>query len=89
MKNIKAVEVESIYETNYRNIIETLRQVADNLESGEYGKAISCAIVVRMENYSIEAFGLGLGDIDTSITLFEQGKAKLIRILDKNSERNG
>lgn len=82
---MKLVQVEPIYEQNYRDIVATLRQVADNLESGQYGKAISCAVVVRKEDYTIEAFGLGLGDIDTSVTLFEQGKAKLIRMLDSGS----
>lgn len=84
--SVKLVETAPIYESNYRDLIATLRLVADNLESGNYGKAISAAMVVRLGDYAIEVFGLGLGDIDTSITLLEQGKAKLIRMLDGESK---
>jgi hypothetical protein len=78
-------EVKPIYESNSRDVISTLRFIADSLEKGEYGEVISAALVLRLSDYQVEAFGLGLGDIDTSVTLLEQAKTKLIRVLDQGS----
>lgn len=50
-------KVVTLYESNYRETVTTLRLIADNIEAGEYGEVGSCALVVLGDK--CEVFGMG------------------------------
>ncbi len=49
--------VQSIYDSNFRNIAATLRAIADGIEAGQYGEVDQIALVMHGED--VKVFGLG------------------------------
>lgn len=49
--------VVSLYETNYRNPVSALRQIADDIENGKYGD-VGCVSIAVLGD-TMEIFGAG------------------------------
>lgn len=79
-------EVKTLFPRNYRQIVEMLRHVADEIEAGQYGVAED-AVFVLLTDKKLEVFGWGKAEIDKTIGLLELGKAKLFRIWREAEER--
>lgn len=78
-------EVKVLYRNNLRNISSTLRYIADHIDKGTYGDVESAAFVLRRKaniDYahigSVEIFGIGEGNFDTSVVLLSQGLNQLL-----------
>lgn len=50
-------EVVTLYETNFREPVATLRKIADDIEAGSYGEVGSVAVVLLGD--TMEVFGAG------------------------------
>ncbi len=73
--------VTQIYESNHRDVVATLRAVADSIENQIYGDIAQVAIVTQ--GRSIEVFHAGLGDAETAHMLLAVGQLKLTKaVLD-------
>lgn len=73
----KLADVTTLYETNFRNIPETLRVIAEQIESGELGEIKEGALVIFGNR--LEVFGLGAANYDGGSThlLLTAGANKL------------
>lgn len=49
--------VRTIYETNYRDVPATLREIANQIEAGKYGAVGSVGLVLLGD--TLEVFGIG------------------------------
>jgi hypothetical protein len=58
-----------------QNIPLMLRRLADDIETGEYGKVVECAVVTN--SGKIEVFGYGSADGTTTHYLLGCGMARL------------
>ena len=47
----------SLYPTNFRDVPATLRNIANEIESGKYGEVGSCAVTLLGNTF--EVFGMG------------------------------
>ena len=54
MSNMKVVE---LYDTNFRDVVTTLRGIADDIENDKYGP-VGCVALVLLGN-TLEVFGMG------------------------------
>lgn len=54
MSNMKVVE---LYDTNFRDVVTTLRGIADDIEADKYGP-VGCVALVLLGN-TLEVFGMG------------------------------
>ena len=50
-------KVVTLYDSNYRDTVKTLRLIADQIEAGDFGAVGCCAIVVLGDR--LEVFGMG------------------------------
>lgn len=53
-----SAEIVSLYETNFRDPVATLREIASEIESGKYGEVGTVAIVLPGD--TMELFGAGV-----------------------------
>ena len=72
-------------ETNLLDVPATLRNIADCIEAGDYGKANGCAVVLDAD--TLETFYMGSGEAGPNAhLLFSVGAAKMVaRVLDEKS----
>ena len=68
MTDLKVVD---LYDSNHRDLVATLRRIADDIEAGEYGE-VGCAALVIMGD-STEVFGMGEDSEPPSIALLLHG----------------
>jgi hypothetical protein len=72
--------VESIYESNYRDVVATLRVIADEIESGKHGKVGEVALVLLGDELSV--FGMGPDSDRTTVHyLLCGGAARMVQAL--------
>lgn len=77
-------EFKTLYESNYRQIAETLRNNADAIEAGKFGKvsvAVYVLLTVKDGREEIEVFGLGDTDYWKSVGILQGGLQKLLRMI--------
>jgi len=56
-QDVMQAEIVSLYESNFRDPIATLRKIADQIEAGEFGD-VGC-IAVALLGDTMEVFGAG------------------------------
>lgn len=72
---------------DWRDPVRTLRKIADELESGEFGACKVGVLAMLTESGSVEAFGFGpIADDLQSLALFRLGEQKLIDVLLEQAE---
>ena len=69
------LKVVPLQESNYRDIVATLRVIADQIESGEYGNVNDAALVIKGDVF--EVFHTGQGDIELAHFMFACAQRKL------------
>lgn len=69
-------EVVTLYPSNFRNCVETLRTIADGIENGEYGDVTDFTLVLNGD--SLEIFHGGEGDAGTTCLLLNSAILKLV-----------
>lgn len=67
--------VETLYESNSRDVVATLRLIASEIESGEYGDVHEAALVLH--GNGLYVFGLGKNDGGTTHLLLTCGARKI------------
>lgn len=72
-QSISVPKLHVVYPTNFREVVPTLRRVADEIEAGEHGDVSSLGIVL-MGN-SMEVFGMGVDADGPAIALLFQAAA--------------
>jgi hypothetical protein len=61
------MKVVTLYESNYRDPVTTLRELATAIEDGKYGPVGCCAVAVMGE--TLEIFGMGPDSESTTVHL--------------------
>ena len=69
------LKVVPLQESNYRDIVSTLRVIADQIESGEYGNVNDAALVIQGTTFDI--FHMGKGDVETAHLILACAQRKL------------
>ena len=69
------LKVVELHQSNYRDIVATLRVIAQQIEDGQYGEVQDCALVLQGAELSI--FHTGGGDAGTAHLLFAVGQRRL------------
>lgn len=69
------LKVVPLQESNYRDIVATLRVIADQIESGEYGNVNDAALVIQGTTFDI--FHMGKGDVETAHLILACAQRKL------------
>jgi hypothetical protein len=69
------LKVVPLQESNYRDISTTLRLIADQIDSGEYGNVNDCALV--LQGATLDIFHMGAGNVETAHLLFACAQRKL------------
>lgn len=67
-------QIVRIYDSNQRDVVATLRKIADNIEAGSYGDVLEAALVLN--GGSVEVFGLGECDVGATNLLLDAAKLK-------------
>lgn len=68
-------EVKTLYRSNSRDIPATLRLIADQIESGDFGEAKAVTLVVQADK--LDVCHLGEGTSDDAHMLLSLGRRKL------------
>jgi len=74
------MNVVELNKSNFRDISETLRVIADDIDSGKYGILDSAAVVIELGNGAVEVFGLGDAELVRSIGLLNLGAFHLSKM---------
>lgn len=78
-----SAEVISLYETNYRDAVATLRVIADEIEAGKFGE-VGC-IGVALLGDTMEVFGAGADSEAPSVAmLLHAGFMSLSRSIEEH-----
>ena len=73
------LKVVQIRGSNYRQVVPTLRNIADEIERGDYGDVESCGVVISGSKLSV--FGMGENsDVNTIAVLLHAGFDYLVSI---------
>lgn len=79
------LNVVPIYPSNFRQVPETLRRIADEVEAGTYG-AIGCAGLVLLGD-RVHVFGMGPDSAAPSVALLlHAGHASLSRAVEDHGK---
>ncbi len=71
----------------WRDAVQTLRKIADDLESGEIHPCSAGVLAMRSEAGIVDAYGFGMKSDDMqSLALFRLGEQKLIDVILKQME---
>lgn len=80
-----ALNVVSLYESNYRDPAATLRKIADEIEAGDYGE-IGCVGVAILGN-TMEVFGAGIdSEVPTVALLLHAAFMRLSRSIEEHGK---
>lgn len=78
-------ELHILRDTNYRELLPTLRKIADGIEAGKYGDVRQCAVVLFGDD--LQVFGMGPDSEATSIgMLFSAAHLRLARALEEHGK---
>lgn len=80
----KLAEVKTLYNSNSRDIPATLRLIADQIESGEFGEPQAVTLVVQANK--IDVCHLGAGTSDKAHLLLCLGQRKLEQMVIRQIE---
>jgi hypothetical protein len=79
MSDLKVLNFER---EGWRDAARTLRKIADDLESGEFGACKIGVLALMTESREVKAFGFGpVADDLQTLALFRLGEQKLIDVL--------
>lgn len=74
-------EVITLYETNFREPVATLRKIADEIERGEYGE-VGCLAVALLGD-TFEVFGAGVDSDGPAVsTLLQAGVTRIVNSIE-------
>jgi hypothetical protein len=77
------LNVVPIYESNFRDPVETLRVIANDIEAGKYGAVGTVAVAVFGD--TMEVFGLGVDSDGPTIALvFQAASLRFAREIEKH-----
>lgn len=77
------MKVVTIYESNYRDPVATLRQIADQIEAGKFG-AVGCVGLVLMGD-TMEIFGAGAKSDGAEVALLlNAGVLRLTKAIEEH-----
>lgn len=66
-----------LFASNYRQIPETLRVIAQEIEDGKHEAIESAAVVIEKEDGGVEVFGLGDSELVRTLGLLLLGQHRL------------
>jgi hypothetical protein len=69
------LKVVPLQESNYRDIVATLRVIADQIEKGEYGTVNDVAVVLQGNTFDV--FHMGCGNVETAHLMFACAQRKM------------
>lgn len=73
-------EVKVLYPSNYRDVVATLRYIADEVEKGSYGEVSLGGLVLMADQCQV--FGMGRDDMGGNVaTLLSAGAFNLVRMV--------
>lgn len=81
--NSTIAEVVTLYETNSRNVVAMLRELADDIEAGKYGEVGEAAAVINGDTVEVFAGGSAQDGASTAI-LLQAGALRMIRAVERN-----
>ncbi len=70
-ENLKVITLQS---SNFRDVPQTLRNIADGIESGDYGDVLQMALV--LQGSRLDVFHAGQGDAESAHLLLACGQRK-------------
>lgn len=70
-------EVVTLYDNNFRDVVGTLRVIADAIEQGNYGEVSDFCLVMKGD--SLDIFHSGEGDIGTASLLLNSALYRFSR----------
>jgi hypothetical protein len=70
------MKIAHLPKSNLADTAAVLRAIADEIDSGVYGKVLASCLVLQGD--SIETFGTGIGDYYRCLALLEMGKFKML-----------
>ena len=77
--------VETLYESNFRQVPETLRLIASDIEAKKYGE-IGCAALVILGD-AMEVFCMGPDSDGTSVaTLLQAGNMRIVKAIEEHGK---
>lgn len=80
----KLAEVKTLYRNNYRDVSNTLRVIADEIENGKHGPVRHVAVVLLQENGAVEnVFGAGSAEPLETAGLLNAGAAYITNMVIK------
>lgn len=80
------MNVVSLYETNFRNVPDTLRELADDIEASKFGAVGCCAVALLGD--TLQVFGMGPDSDSTSVAcVLSAGANKLLRAIENHGIR--
>ena len=81
----KLAEVIALYPSNFRDVAETLRVIAADIDAGEYGDVGSAALVIK--GNTLNVFGAGRDSDGGEVALLLQaGALRLIRAVERDGQ---
>jgi hypothetical protein len=72
------MNIVTLKESNFRNIAETLRIIANEVESGLHGDVATCALVLT--GSQVDVFHMGAGDVADAVFAMHLGIHKIARM---------
>lgn len=76
MDKPQLAEVKTLFQSNHRQVTETLRALADEIDAGRYGKVSELAVVL-MSVGGLEVFAMGDADVGSAHLMLCAGARKL------------
>lgn len=70
----------TLYESNMRDVPKTLRKIAKDIETGEYGNVHEAALVLdtaKQSNFVVFGFGPQAGGVYSTLAMFDLAKGEL------------
>lgn len=78
----KLAEIKTIFESNFRSVSNTLRLIADQIDSGEFGECRQAVLVVASD--TIDVCHMGEGSAANAALLLACGQARLVEVTLNN-----
>lgn len=78
-----AANLHELYPSNFRDPVATLREIADEIESGKVGPVGSIAVVVFGNTLEVYRAGVD-AEVGTTVLLLEAGILRLARAIEEH-----
>lgn len=86
MTPVEKPKLHVAYPTNFREVVPTLRRVADKIEQGKFGDVSSLGVVLMGD--TMEVFGMGIdSDGPTIALLFSAASLRFAKAVEEHDER--